>query len=277
MAQVLFISHGSPMEALDQAESASAWRALAGHLERPARIVVVSAHWSGFPVRLTGSQQPATIHDFGGFPEPLYALEYPAPGDPRLARDVACTLSAAGLQACVDPERGLDHGMWVPLRHLYPDADIPVVGVSISVRHDTDWHYRMGRELAQSLDDDTLLICSGSITHNLSDTRGDRHDVAGYVDAFQTWISQHMASRDDATMLDYRRRAPHAERAHPGDEHLLPLFVALGAGDSRAPQRFNAIVLHQALAMDAYLFERASAVQAPAGSHRIRSLVSVGR
>ncbi|MFC0336992.1 4,5-DOPA dioxygenase extradiol [Kushneria avicenniae] len=277
MAQVLFISHGSPMEALDQGDSASAWRALANQIKRPARIVVASAHWSGFPTRLTGSQTPRTIHDFEGFPAPLYDLQYPAPGEPRLARDVACRLSAAGLQSWIDPERGLDHGMWVPLRHLYPDADIPVVGISISARHDADWHYYLGRQLAQALDDDTLLICSGSITHNLGDTRGDSAEVSGYVDAFQTWISQQMAQRNDAALLDYRRQAPAAVRAHPTDEHLLPLFVALGAGDTRAPQRFNAVVSHQALAMDAYLFERATLDHAPELSRPTRSLVSVGR
>ncbi|REC95421.1 DODA-type extradiol aromatic ring-opening family dioxygenase [Kushneria indalinina] len=277
MAQVLFISHGSPMEALHQGESASAWLALTSHLERPARIVVVSAHWSSFPTRLTGSQQPATMHDFSGFPESLYALDYPAPGHPQLAREIACRLSAAGLQSWIDPGQGLDHGMWVPLRHLYPEADIPVVGMSISVRHDPDWHYRLGRRLAQALEDDTLLICSGSITHNLSDTRGPEEGVSGYVDAFQSWISHRMASRDDATLLEYRRWAPGAVRAHPTEEHLLPLFVALGAGDSREPQRFNAVVSHQALAMDAYLFERAPIEHAFETPRHGRSLVSVGR
>lgn len=277
MAQVLFISHGSPMEALDQGENAGAWRALAGQLQRPSRIVVASAHWSSFPTRLTGGAQPATIHDFHGFPAPLYTLDYPASGDPTLARSIACRLSAAGLQSWIDPERGLDHGMWVPLRHLYPEADIPVVGISISARHDADWHYYLGRQLAQALDDETLLICSGSITHNLGDTRGDRDDVAGYVDAFQTWISQQMAQRNDAALLDYRHQAPAAVRAHPTDEHLLPLFVALGAGDTRAPQRFNAVVSHQALAMDAYLFERAASENACEPARPIRSLVSVAR
>lgn len=277
MAQVLFISHGSPMEALDQSKSASAWQALAGQLKRPSRIMVASAHWSSFPTRLTGSQTPTTMHDFHGFPALLHDLQYPAPGEPRLARHVACRLSAAGLQSWVDPERGLDHGMWVPLRHLYPEADIPVVGISISARHDTDWHYYLGRQLAQALDDDTLLICSGSITHNLGDTRGDRDDVSAYVDAFQTWVGQQLALRDDAALLNYRQQAPEAVRAHPTDEHLLPLFVALGAGDTRAPQRFNAVVSHQALAMDAYLFERAP-IEAPAAMPRqTRALVSVGR
>ncbi|SPJ33937.1 dioxygenase family protein [Kushneria phyllosphaerae] len=277
MAQVLFISHGSPMEALDQGESASAWRALASQIKRPSRILVASAHWSGFPIRLTGSQTPKTIHDFHGFPAPLYDLQYPVPGEPRLAREVACRLSAAGLQSWIDPERGLDHGMWVPLRHLYPEADIPVVGISISARHDADWHYYLGRQLAQTLDDDTLLICSGSITHNLGDMRDDRDDVSAYVDAFQTWIGQQMALRNDAALLDYRRQAPAAVRAHPTDEHLLPLFVAMGAGDTRAPQRFNAVVSLQALAMDAYLFERTAIDDAPEMSRPIRSLVSVGR
>ena len=277
MAQVLFISHGSPVEALDQSDNADAWRALSGQLKRPARIVIASAHWSGFPIRLTGSKAPKTIHDFQGFPAPLYDLQYPAPGEPQLARNIACRLSAAGLQSWLDPERGLDHGMWVPLRHLYPDADIPVVGISISARHDPDWHYYLGRQLAQSLDDETLLICSGSITHNLGDMHGNRIEVSGYVDAFQTWISQQMAQRNDGALLNYRRLAPEAVRAHPTDEHLLPLFIALGAGDTRAPQRFNAVISQQSLAMDAYLFERAAVDHAPALSSPIRSLVSVGR
>ncbi|WP_456269513.1 dioxygenase [Kushneria sp. AK178] len=276
MAQVLFISHGSPMEALDQAESADAWRTLTNHLERPARILVASAHWSSFPTRLTGNQQPVTLHDVSGFPTQLDDVEYPATGDPQLARDVACRLSAAGHQSWVDPERGLDCGIWVPLRHLYPEADIPVVGISISARHDTDWHYHLGRQLSQALDDDTLLICSGSITHDLSDTCSTCDDVPGHVTAFQQWISAHMALRDDAALLDYRHRAPGAIHAHPTDEPLLPLHVALGAADSQAPQRFNAIASHQAPAMDAWLFERAASARPPSVSQRGRSLVSVG-
>ncbi|MCM2973370.1 DODA-type extradiol aromatic ring-opening family dioxygenase [Larsenimonas suaedae] len=256
MAHALFISHGSPLEAIDQSKSARAWQALAQSLPRPKRIVVASAHWSTTQVRLTGSASPETIHDFYGFPASLYRIRYPAPGDPQLANDVAECLNAGGVEAQVDHRRGLDHGMWAPLRHLYPDADIPVVGLSINARASAEWHYTLGQHLCEALDDDTLLIASGSITHNLTDAGNKAPSIAVYVEAFQQWVSSRLETRQDAELMNYRDLAPGARRAHPSEEHLLPLFVALGAADAAAPTRVNPVISEQALAMDAYLFTR---------------------
>ncbi|MCX2525296.1 DODA-type extradiol aromatic ring-opening family dioxygenase [Larsenimonas rhizosphaerae] len=256
MAHALFISHGSPLEALDHSKSALAWQALASRLPRPTRILIVSAHWTASPLRLTASKAPETIHDFYGFPAPLYDIRYPAPGEPELAHDIAEHLNACEFEAQVDARRGLDHGMWAPLRHLYPEADISTVGLSINARKRPEWHYRLGQQLAGALDEETLLISSGSVTHNLADIRGSDPTIAAYVEAFQDWISSHLQTRQDDELMHYRDLAPDAQRAHPSDEHLLPLFVTLGAADASAPERFNPVVADTALAMDAYLFTR---------------------
>ncbi|OZB60557.1 MAG: dioxygenase [Lysobacterales bacterium 13-68-4] len=254
----LYISHGSPMTALQPGLTGERLTGLAAALPRPPAIVVASAHYLARAPLVGGAARPETVHDFGGFPRALYELQYPAPGDPGLASRIVALLDQAGLPAHVDPERGLDHGIWVPLRLMYPDADIPVVPLSIQPMLGPAHHYALGRALAPLRDEGVLVIGSGSITHNLHDFRAgyDADHEAPYVRPFIGWVEQRLAAGDTAALLDYRRQAPFAERAHPTDEHLLPLFVAQGtAGEAARSQRLDAGVDLGLLAMDIYRFD----------------------
>jgi 4,5-DOPA dioxygenase extradiol len=201
-------------------------------------------------------------HDFGGFPEALYHLRYDAPGAPAVAARAIELLRAAGLDAQGSHTRPLDHGAWVPLRYLYPHADVPVTQVSMQPDMRPADALRVGRALAPLADEGVLLMGSGSVTHNLSEFRlrdaGPDPAPAPYVAAFADWLRTAIAARDLDALLDYRRRAPHAQRAHPTDEHLVPLWFAIGAAmgprASFGAEGLNPAVAHGMLAMDAFLF-----------------------
>jgi 4,5-DOPA dioxygenase extradiol len=229
----LFLSHGSPMQAVDPGAAGLAWQALGRQLARPDAIVVASAHWETALPLVTGSARPETIHDFGGFPRELYAIRYAAPGAPALAEDVIALLRNAGLTGGIDGVRGLDHGVWVPLRWMYPDADIPVVELAVQPSRGTAHHLELGRALASLRERNVLVIGSGHTTHNLREffveRAGGNAAPAGYAGAFAQWVRERLETHDDAALVDYRRRAPEAARAHPTEEHFLPLFVARGA------------------------------------------------
>lgn len=263
----LFISHGSPMTALQPGATGERLAELAAALPRPSAIVVASAHWLARSPHVGGAAQPATMHDFGGFPAPLYQLRYPAPGQPEIAAEAARLLTDAGLTATVDSTRALDHGVWVPLRLLVPQADIPVVPLSIQPGLGPAHQLAVGRALAPLREQGVLVIGSGSITHNLHDLGAgySAEREAPYVRPFIQWIEQRLAAGDIDALLDYRRQAPFAERAHPTDEHLLPLFVALGAaGDGARAQRLDAGIDLGILAMDIYRFDGAGVTRAAA-------------
>lgn len=256
----LYISHGSPMTALQPGATGVRLAELAQALPRPTAIVIASAHWLAHTPHVGAAAQPETIHDFQGFPRELYELRYPAPGDPALAARVHGLLDAAGLSPTLDATRGLDHGAWVPLRLLYPAADIPVVPLSIQPELGPAHQYAMGRALAPLREQGVLLIGSGSITHNLHDFRAgySAQREAPYVRPFTDWIERKLHEGDTAALLDYRRQAPFAQHAHPTDEHLLPMFFALGAaGDSTQAQRIDAGIDLGFLAMDIYRFDGA--------------------
>lgn len=258
----LYISHGSPMTALNPGQVGVRLAELAAQLPRPRAIVMASAHWLSYQPVVGAHPQPPTIHDFGGFPEALFALQYPAPGDPALAADVAQRLAAAGLPTAQDPQRGLDHGAWVPLRLLYPDADIPVVPLALQPMLGPAHQFALGRALAPLRDDGVLLIGSGSITHNLHDFRAYHSGgEAPYVRPFIAWVEQRLQANDTEALLDYRRQAPYAERAHPTDEHFQPLHFAMGAagGEQLGAQRIDAGIDAGMLAMDIYRFDGAAA------------------
>lgn len=246
----LFLSHGSPMLAVDAAQPAHGFlRALGAQLPRPEAVLVVSAHWDTTAPRATGSPQPDTLHDFYGFPAPLYRLRYPAPGRPELAAQVVRVL---GADAAVDTDRGLDHGAWVPLLLMYPRHDVPVVQLSLQTALGPAHHLRLGEALAPLREQGVLIIGSGGATHNL---REYFHASAGHepYEAFAAWLHETLMRGEQEALLDYRRRAPHASRNHPTEEHFLPLFVALGAGGPKA-RRLHAS-FDCVLAMDAYAFE----------------------
>lgn len=250
---VLFISHGSPMHALDAGAAGAAWLALAQRLPRPSAILIATAHWETGVPSLTGTVQPETIHDFYGFPQPLYQIHYPAAGAPNLAARARSLLQGAGLSAAVDPDRGLDHGAWSPLLHMYPAADIPVVQASVQPALGTAHHLAVGRALAPLSDEGMLIIGSGHMTHNLRDRRPDGSAPLPYAAEFQAWVDAAIQAHDFDALVDYRKRSPHGARAHPTDEHFLPLFIALGAAaPGYRAERIHDGIESGALAMDAY-------------------------
>ena len=256
----VFVSHGSPMVALEGGPATAAWRALARELPAPRAVLMVSAHWETAAPAVSATPAPATIHDFGGFPRPLYEIEYPAPGASWLGERVRDLLAAAGLPAAIDRTRGIDHGAWVPLREMYPAADVPVAQLALQTQLGPAHHYRLGQALAALRREGVLIVGSGSLTHNLRDmifgVTEESPRVPAYVPAFQAWIHDKVLAHDVAALIDYRRLAPGAARAHPGEEHLLPLHVVLGAaGTAAMPRRIHAGIAEGALAMDAYTFE----------------------
>ena len=251
----LFLSHGSPMHALDAGAVGDVWAGLGRAMPKPRAILIASAHWeTGLPM-LTGSPQPDTLHDFFGFPEPLYRIRYPAPGAPEVAARAVGLLKDAGFTAAVDGGRGLDHGAWAPLLHLDPAAAIPVLQVSVQTAFGPRHHLAVGRALAPLAAEDVLLIGSGHMTHNLRDRRADGSAPLAYAREFQHWVDAQIRRRALDTLADYRAQAPYGERAHPTEEHFLPLFFALGAAgpDYRADRLYDGIE-SGALAMDAYRF-----------------------
>jgi len=256
----LFVPHGAPTFALQPGAAGAALERLAARLPLPRAIVVVSAHWTTKVPTVGLAERPETIHDFSGFPAELYAVQYPATGCPEAAREVAGSLVEAGLPVTLDPARGLDHGAWVPLRLMFPDADVPVIPLSIQPRDGTAGALRLGRAVAPLLDRGFLVVASGNVTHNLADYVGAsrvRHGTPAYVREFADWVWERLLARDVAGLLDYRSLAPDAARAHPTEEHLLPLYVALGAaGEDFGAERPHAGIDDYVLAMDTYSFTK---------------------
>ena len=224
----LFVSHGSPMFALEPGLAGPRLAELGKALQEVKAILVVSPHWQTMGLRVTGAAHPETIHDFSGFPAALYALQYQPPGDTALAQEVVNLLQRSALDASLDLQRGLDHGAWVPLHHLRPDADLPVIQVSMPQNLDAESAFQLGKILAPLRDQGVMIIGSGSLTHNLYEFRRHINDPE-YAQEFADWIAAAVKQGDDTSLIHYRSRAPHAERAHPSEEHYLPLLVALGA------------------------------------------------
>jgi 4,5-DOPA dioxygenase extradiol len=263
MLPTVFVSHGSPMLALADTPAASFLRSFGATLPRPRprAILAVSAHFETGRPTVSRAAAPGMIYDFRGFPPALSEIVYAAPGSPETAGEVAAALSEAGLAAELS-ERGFDHGTWVPLSLLSPGADIPVVTMSIQPDAGPAHHYRIGQALRALPARGILVLASGSLTHNLWEM--DRGDVDAeareWAKAFADWVDARLAEGDVAALLDYSSRAPHAERNHPTDEHLLPLFVALGAaGEGASARRVHTSHEYGALMMDAYAFTPAAA------------------
>jgi 4,5-DOPA dioxygenase extradiol len=259
---VLFVSHGSPMFALEHGSTAPALRAWAASLPTPPRgIVIMSPHWMARTALVMTGPQPTTWHDFGGFDPRLYQMQYPAAGDPALAQQVIALLQAADVAAQGDAQRPFDHGAWVPLMHLFPQANIPVVQVALPVDYTPQSLMATGAALASLRAQGILLVGSGSMTHNLGEFMQGRPSLtdtaAPYALEFSRWIEQVVSSGDKTAMLAYREQAPHAVRAHPTDEHFATIYFALGAaawGSGAKPdvQYVSREVMYKYLAMDAF-------------------------
>jgi len=255
----LFISHGSPMLAIQESPAHRFLLDLGKTLPKPKAILMASAHWEsmGGPA-VSLASNPETIHDFGGFPRALFEIQYPAPGAPETASRAAALLEQEGVAVKTSAMRGLDHGAWVPLRLMYPDADIPVAQISVVRGAVPADHLRIGRALSRLRDEGVLVIGSGSLTHNLYEFRGQDIDapVPAWVSEFDLWMKERLEGNDSQGLLNYREEAPFAVRNHPTEEHLLPLFVAMGAaGETAVVKRLHDSYEYGVLAMDIYAFE----------------------
>ena len=251
----LFVSHGSPMFAVEPGLLGPNLVKLGQELQDQIKaIVIVSPHWQALRYDVTGVAAPETIHDFGGFPPELYRLQYNPPGEPQLATRVSEMLNAAGLPSRVNPDRGLDHGAWVPLLYLAPAAKIPVIQVAMPMNLNPQDAFALGQALAPLRDEGILVIGSGSMTHNLYEFRQHINDPE-YAQQFADWVRETLDRKDTESMLDYRRRAPHSARAHPTEEHFVPLMVAMGAAGADDNARLvEGGMTYSTLSMDSYLF-----------------------
>lgn len=252
----LFVSHGAPTFALAPGRAGALLSALGRALPRPSAVLVVSPHWMTRDLAVTAGERPETIHDFGGFPPALYRLQYPAPGAPALAAQVAALLRDAGMAVRLDAARGLDHGAWVPLMHLFPAADVPVIQVSLPHTFGTHAAWQLGAALAPLREQGVLVVGSGSLTHNLYEVRmGDDEPADAYAAEFVDWARRAVRAHDREALVDFLRVAPHAARAHPTAEHYLPLLVAAGAATADEPVVvLDGGILHGVLSMESYAF-----------------------
>jgi len=251
----VFVSHGSPMHALQPGPAGEVWQALGRRLGKPRAILSASAHWETNLPMLTGSDKPETIHDFYNFPQALYRIRYPAAGAPELAQRAQALLRAAGFTAAIDGTRGLDHGAWSPLLYMYPEADVPVVQLAVQPALGTRHHLAMGRALRPLAGEGVLVMGSGHMTHNLRDWARGTGSPAPYAKSFQAWVREKIEAHDYDSLAEYRSLSADGVRSHPTDEHFLPLFVALGAApENGRPERVYDGIDSGVLAMDAYVF-----------------------
>jgi len=243
------------MFALDPGQLGPKLTALGRRLERPRAVLVMSPHSMARTLTLTSGKQPGTVHDFGGFPPALYRVQYDAPGAPEVAMEIATHLRQLGVAVQEDPDAGRDHGGWVPLLHLYPSADVPVIQITQPASPSTLAHLELGRALSPLRERGILIIGSGSLTHNLYDM-GAGASSGQYARSFAAWVYRTLADGDLQALLSYRSSSPDARRAHPTDEHFLPLFFAIGAAgvDWTHVQRISGGITHDVLSMDSFVF-----------------------
>jgi 4,5-DOPA dioxygenase extradiol len=254
--QPLFVSHGAPNLVLHNTAARRFLEAYGRDLGQPRAILLVSAHFTTATPALSAGEKPGMIYDFGGFEPELQTLVYPAPGAPDVAARAAELLREAGFKPAL-VERGYDHGTWVPLMLLRPEADIPVVQLSVDPRKGPDYHLALGRALAPLADEGVLVIGSGAATHNLQEffRGGYRADspAPAWVKDFGEWIRERVEAGAIDDLVHYRTRAPHARENHPTEEHLLPLFVAMGAaGEGAKGRRVHTSEEYGVLMMDCY-------------------------
>jgi len=250
----LFISHGSPLILLDDCPARRFMRDCGAQLGKPSAILMISAHWDTAQVSVATTARPETIYDFYGFPEAMYRFRYGAPGAPEVAQKAADYLRRAGMDVVADPGRGLDHGAWVPLAYMFPDADVPVAQVSIQSRLGIRHHFGLGRVLAPLRDENVLIICSGNITHGGRAGRVD-DPVFEWVADFSEWIYRAVEQGRTEDLVNFRALAPFADRNHPTDDHYVPLLIALGAGgDGAQAKRLHASYAYRTSSMDCYAF-----------------------
>jgi len=254
LAPVFFISHGAPTFALEPGVLGPRLHTLGQQLADVKAVLVVSPHWQTRGVQVMSTANPETVHDFGGFPAALYQLQYPAKGQPDTAAVAARLLTQAGFSTTLDDRRGLDHGAWVPLLHLLPGAATPVFQVSMPHTLTTAQALRLGQALAPLRAQGVVILASGSMTHNLSEFSPHATRVEPYAQEFAAWVRHAVQTNATDSLLAYRELAPHAQRAHPSEEHFLPLLVALGARGGDAVQVIDTSINHGVLSMESYVW-----------------------
>lgn len=224
----LFLGHGNPMNALQSNDYTHAWAAIGQNLPRPRAVLMISAHWYIRGTFVTAMRTPRTIHDFGGFPQALYEIHYPAPGDPELAAHIADLLAPVG--ANLDQHWGLDHGAWSVLCHVFPGADIPVVQLSIDKTQAADFHYQTGKLLAPLRNENILIIGSGNIVHNLHTYAWGKQNVAphDWAERFETRVRDALLTSNDTALINYETLDNEAMLAVPTPDHYLPFLYILG-------------------------------------------------
>lgn len=251
----LFVSHGSPMLAVDPGATGEFWKKLGRGLPRPNAVLAVSAHWTTREPTVNAPPINETIHDFYGFPEALYRIRYDAPGAPALADRLVSLLEAVSIPVQIDAQRGLDHGAWVPLQNMYPDADVPVAQLSVQPQRDALWHVRLGQALRALKDEGVLVLATGGAVHNLREMARDGGPTPAWAKNFDLWLADTLAKGDESSFLDWETAAPEARRAQPTPEHFLPIFVAYGAaGDHPKATRLNQGFTLGSMSMAAYQF-----------------------
>ena len=260
MLPTLFLSHGAPNLLIVEAPARRFLEELAARFDRPKAILVVSAHWETASPKvnaINGSNQ--TIYDFGNFDPRLFQMSYPAPGAPDIAERVRVLLAEQGITVGIDHQRGLDHGAWVPLALTYPQADIPVLQLSVQTDLGPVHHLALGRALTKLREEGVLIVGSGSYTHDLSELRRYWRDIDAsapdWVTSFADWYDRALSEGRTEDLLAYRKLAPYAAKNHPTEEHLLPIYVALGAAGPQAKaEHLHASTTYGVLRMDVYVF-----------------------
>ncbi|MDO6463554.1 DODA-type extradiol aromatic ring-opening family dioxygenase [Pseudoalteromonas carrageenovora] len=262
MAQpALFISHGSPIMAIKQSPTSGFLTSLGQTLKTPSAIIIFSAHFdvanndTSHNIVITAGKAPKTIHDFYNFPAHMYNIKYPAPGEPSFANVIAARFKDKGIEVELNATQGWDHGVWIPLRLMYPQANIPIVQVSINTRLGAKAMYEFGQLLAPLREQNILIIGSGGISHNLPEIfkKPSTPNRVQMVNEFTQWVEQTLLAQDTAALLDYLNQAPHVLFNHPTQEHFLPLFAAMGAGGTQVKKLFSDTEMN-ILALDAYKF-----------------------
>ena len=256
----IYVSHGSPMVILNNTVARDFLAGYGAQLGKPSAILIATAHFETRQPALTSDAHPEMIYDFGGFPKALFEMQYPAPGSPQLAARAASLLGKAGITAVEAGDRGFDHGTWVPLKLMYPDADVPIVQISVQPGDSAAHHIAMGRALAPLREEGVLVMGSGSMTHNLGELfRGGREiesPTPAWVSEFGEWMHQRIESGAIDDVEHWAERAPNARRNHPSPEHFLPLPFAMGAaGERPAGRRVHTSCEYGVLMMDAYAWE----------------------
>jgi 4,5-DOPA dioxygenase extradiol len=255
---VVFLGHGSPMNAIEDNEFRRSWQDLGRRLPKPKSILCVSAHWESRGVYVGGAERPDTIHDFSGFPRALFDVRYPAPGDPALARRVVELLEPT-TRAHVDPARGLDHGAWAVLQPMYPAADIPVVQLSLSILQPGAWHYDLARQLSPLRDEGVMVVASGNIVHNLRLFRYRDTEPLDWALRFDEDVAEHIATGHHDGLLGYETLGSDALLAIPTPEHYLPMLYALALQRDGEPVEFFNEVVRSAASMRSFVIGESAA------------------